>query len=74
MMVKFPMPNDRLDGGIVIASQYAGGFDARPEYAEAILLLPEPPYYRYVEQDLDTGAIQLRIRHDNLADAMLTCQ
>lgn len=63
--MKFPLPNDKLDGGIVIASHYSDN-----ETAEAIILLTETPFYRHVLVSLSTGVVLFRARFASLTDAI----
>lgn len=67
--MNFPMPNDKLDNGIVIASQYLDD-----ETAEVVLLESAPPFYRRTQIALDMDVVDTGAHFENISDALVDWQ
>lgn len=68
VMSPFPMPNDELDGGIVVASAYL-----TDDTAVALLLWPREPFYRVIQVKLDEGPTYptvYRNAYEDIVDAL----
>lgn len=72
---KLPLPNDKFDDGIVIASVWGNDdpSESSPVWAQLLLLMPEPGwYYRRVEiewKDTEGWQVRLRQAHENIVPA-----
>lgn len=72
---KLPLPNETIDGGIVIASVWGNDMPDEggiPVWAQLLLLMPESPYYRRIEITWENGDhwnVTLRQSHENIVPA-----
>jgi hypothetical protein len=62
----FPMPNDKLGGGTVIASVYY-----TDDIALVLILNPEPFFYTVTLYNLHDGSFDWIAKHENIVPAVL---